>query len=138
MTWLAILFSIEMGMTVDGAMWFYEEPIPDFVDVGIANPIYTDFSAEFLIVDHVFIGGSARVDTNYSKETTTFAPFWLNWNFNAGIRFNGLEIGFRHHCAHPFRSYYWTPYRQSPTPSFEGIYEEVYIKVEGRHDIWNR
>ena len=129
---LVLLFNLEMGyMPLD--TWRGYTPA-FYVDRGVDIPLYVDVSFRLDILDFVFVGGSVRTElTMKEMKAGSFSPHLMNYGFTAGIHYQGFEIGFRHHCLHPI-----VPYMTAQNGfrlGFEGAYEEIYVKFEGKITI---
>jgi hypothetical protein len=127
---LALLLNLEMGyMPLD--TWRGYTP-GFYVDRGVDIPLYADVSFRLDILDLVFVGGSVRTEMTMIN-ASRFSPHLMNYGFTVGIHYQGFEVGFRHHCLHPI-----VPYMTAQSGfslGFEGAYEELYIKFEGKLTI---
>jgi len=76
----------------------------------------------------VFINGS--VDTYMFKQNNSlwFDPFQMTYLIGAGVRVEGLEIGWKHSCFHPIITYNFTWWDDQITPSYEGGFDQFYLK----------
>lgn len=118
-------FQMELGYFLMNN-WFIESNM--YTNKGLDFNIA--FSGEIEILDTVFIGGS--ISTNMSIKTNknaSFSPSDVWYSFNAGLRFNNIEIGFRHNCCHPLYTYIQTTGIDDVFA--EGAYEETYIRFKG-------
>lgn len=128
MNWLAILFVLEAGMVPMNSWAFFDQGECEVVRQEEPG-YYTDLQADVVLVEHVFLGGGVRTDMRPSS-IDNWIPHWTAYDFRAGLRFDRLEIGFRHRCNHPIQTYAWRE-GGSKMPSAEGAYEEVYVRFEG-------
>lgn len=120
---LAILFAFELGV-VPGNGWFLYEDQELFEPAGVGY--YTQLDAE-VQYGPAFVGGSVRTDMT-PDSLGSWNPHWMTYRFNAGVRWNLFEVGYRHQCTHPLQTYV---YNQSylKTPILEGAYDEVYARM---------
>lgn len=124
MTWLALIFAFEMGMTPGNGWYLYEAN--ELYEPGAVG-YYTTLEAE-LEAGPVFVGGSLRTDMQ-PNSLTNYNPHWVTYDFNAGLRFDPFEVGYRHRCSHPIQTYvYNQEYLRDPL--LEGSYDEVYARVQ--------
>ncbi len=131
MTWLALWFALQAGLSPNSMMVDY--PLKDqmfYPDTG-----YIELSAELRFFDgHFFIGGSARIEVQKNVlPDFSFTPEMLASGFNAGLRFGGLEIGALYSCQHPVVPYY--DYYK-PILVWDGWYGEVYVKFSGETKLF--
>ena len=127
MNWLILLYFIELGYSP-----FYDSiNVMDESNIRIRteNTYYITLDTEVVILDHLFIGGAVKTYFNDKLESYDFSPFESDYLFKAGLRFNNLEVGFRHFCLHPVRPY--EMYYQ-PQGSTDGSYEEFYIRISSK------
>ena len=123
MNWIILLYFIELGYSP-----FYDSRnVMDDSNTRIRteNTYYITLDTEVVILDHLFIGGAIKTYI-HSTDNYDYFPFEADYLFKAGIRFNNLELGFRHFCLHPVRPY--EMYYQ-PQGSTDGAYEEFYIRI---------
>jgi hypothetical protein len=79
--------------------------------------------------DMLFAGGRLEV---YDWPDGSGASFWPNrvgFNIEAGLRWGIAEIGWRHYCTHPVIPLFYVPIENR---RWEGSYEEIYIRLEGK------
>lgn len=124
MNWLALFFIIELGLNpLKGAVTSYEHVTESYVtEMGI----YVNLETEVQLFDFLFIGGMVKTDMFLSNDSLSFRPEISSYLFNAGIRFEGLEIGYRHLCVHPtmpYRIYF------NPIQTYDAGYDEFYIRI---------
>lgn len=122
MTWLAILFALEAGMIPQNAWYLYEDN-----QVSNSTGYYTtlEFEAQAW---WLFAGGSVRTDMQ-TDNLTNYDPHWMTYTFNAGVRWNMVEVGWRHMCSHPIQTYVMD-HRFYQNPVVEGSFDEVYARVQ--------
>lgn len=127
MLWLTLLFSFEAGVVPNNAWYLYEAHEwyePDRVGY------YTLIELEAQ-VGWVFAGGAVRTDIQ-PNSLGNYNPHWATYDFSAGLRVREVEIGYRHRCTHPIQTYVYNQgYLQNPV--VEGSYDEVYLRISGRH-----
>jgi len=118
------LLSLEMGIIPAGHLRMYNFNR----NVYPAISFYGDFNFEVQMFDnHLFYGLGNKIYIWKIKGNKTFKPDAVNFIFFAGLRFNNnIELGFRHYCEHPIKS--WA--HGNEPAIFERWYEEIYIKIE--------
>ena len=129
MSWLVLVFALEAGWLPNGAVVMYEVP-----EVSIfTGSLYTDLSAQLEIAEVLYVGGGTRINVWASEGEYTFWPAAAYFSFEAGARWKGVEIFFRHYCQHPIAPYVpvWDYHGV-----WEGSYEEVGIRFTGRARLW--
>lgn len=129
MTWLALLFAIELGVSPYGGWAFYDEP-HGYVYQQVEKPqLYTELEAEALLLGgHVSVGGAVRTWVT-RMDGIEFAPFFATYDFGVSARLGPVEGGWRHSCSHPIQVY--TALVGASVPGLEGGYGEFYIRYEG-------
>ena len=121
---LSLMFSLELGYApYYGSLNINERLIDE-------NIYYINMDAEVIIYDNFFIGGAMKTYMNDKPNSDTFSPFEVDYMFKAGLRYDNIELGFRHLCLHPVRPF--EMYYQ-PQDSTNASYEEFYIKISGRY-----
>lgn len=128
MNWLVLLFAVEAGLMPMAQVWNVDPPANARDDSGS----YTALDAEVEIAQYLFIGGHVttyvwRTDNSYS-----YKPARADYGFRAGVRFRGLELGWRHFCSHPIAPN-WHMIRELP---YEASYNQMYIRISGRAVLW--
>jgi len=125
MNWIALLFAIELGFApYYGSL----NVIPGEPSFDITEDIgYVNFEAEVIAWDTIFIGGATKTYIQRTSDLTNYHPFESDYLFNAGLRFDPIEIGYRHLCLHPTRPYeiYYQPQK-----STDAAYDEFYLRIE--------
>jgi len=125
MKWLSMFFVFEMAMLPLGFIQTYETDIVRTESlVGSAN-VKMDIQAEMF--DLFFVGGGITTNLRTQDAPNPFIPVDVFYSFNAGIKFQFIEAGFRHYCMHPIVPFL---YHAEISPQWEGAYEEIYIKFE--------
>ena len=122
MLWLSLLFFIELGFSP-----FYQSlnVLTDEYDyVKNENVYYITFDVEVIILDYWFIGGSVKTFIQPNIKSYDYFPIENNYLFKTGLRFNNLEVGFRHQCNHPGDSFGVASQGKS-----YGGFEEFYIRI---------
>jgi len=127
MSWLALVAFLELAYLPMGDCVMYEAPNVVYARGGLA----VTMDAEVVAFDHVFIGGNIMTamwadDPDYSEGQLGFWPERMGYQFRAGVRFDPVEIGFRHYCTHPVVP--WMPWMPQQIV-WEGGYEEVYLRI---------
>lgn len=125
MNWLAILFALELGISpqyqslnVNGELQQFDKVL----DVG-----YVQMDIELTMFNFIFIGGKMKTGIQGTDNVTDYVPFELSSLFNTGIRFQGVELGWRHLCVHPIRPF---DVMYNTNSSFDGGYNEYYLRME--------
>ena len=121
-----LFFALELGAVTENA-WLMYETDPYIMS---SPSYYTELEVEVEIADMLFAGGSVKTRMWDSDGSWTFYPFNDEYIFNAGLRFDPVEVGFRHLCTHPV-----IPYISATAPdviNYEGSYDEFYIRFEIR------
>jgi len=126
MTWLALLFAFEIGFMPNGTIDTYNV---DSVRTNLYGNYYATLEVEAVLWDVLFVGGDVRTEMKKKTTNIIFWPHTMNYGFNAGLRLNPLEIGFRHRCIHPVVP--WM-YGKSIPIQWEGAYDEIYMRLELR------
>jgi len=125
MTWLILLFALEIGMRPAGEVVRYADPgyVPEVYNA----VVYTDLEAEVVAWDTVFVGGMVYTEAA-PYAWNNYAPFWTVYGFNAGARRGIFEIGWRHYCSHGVTVAGWLP--RNAWPEMNGGFNQVYIRLE--------
>jgi len=108
-------------------------PLDDFVVYNrlISAPqFYTNMYAELVLMDTFFLGAGMTSYFKDNSDTPYMSPQRMNYLFTFGLRWEWLELGFRHTCIHPVVTLIPTP-----QPLWEGAYEEIYIRAEFKIDL---
>ena len=126
MWFLALLFSLEMGYAP-----FYgslNSISSESIKIENTNVYYITLDTEAILYDNFFIGGAIKTYMQDMNDDYTYYPFESDYIFKMGLRYDNIEIGFRHFCLHPVRPFdmYYEP--QGDT---DASYEEFYIKISG-------
>ena len=122
MNWLILLYFIELGYSP-----FYQSAnvlTDQYQFIRNENIYYIDLDAEVLIINHLFIGGSIKTYIQPNDIDNEYIPIEADYQFRTGLRFNNIEVGFRHFCLHPVLSIGMDLYNKS----YSG-YEEYYIRI---------
>lgn len=121
MNWIALFFALEAGIVTENAWLLYDKP------VSAESPMmYTEFEAEILLLDHIFL--RSRLRTDVQRFDYGFNPVFTAYDNILGIRFDPVEIGFRHVCVHPLQTY--LAQVGDRVSQVEGAFDEVYIRFE--------
>ena len=129
MTWLTLIFALELGLAPQVGVIQY---VPTEIAVHEWEIGYTDLQAEVELFGVLFAGGGVRTyitpagNLNFSPNTTVY-----DWRL--GLRYEALELGWRHRCFHPTVPY--LPLLQPEITGLEGSYDELYLRFEGRIPI---
>ena len=114
-TFLAIAFLFQIGYAPMGIAGQYDVPESD------GKCLYSDLGIEFKILDLFFIKGATK--TYFIFDEFHGFPFFAYYSFGAGIRFNGIEIGYNHKCLHPVIS-------NQNNIGNTNSYDEIYFKIQ--------
>ena len=95
MQWLALTYLISLGTMQ------YDLVIPNSEFLTPKNTVTTTLGIEALFAEHFFISGSVETWEQMDSTSIYFYPMESLYKINAGLRWNGLEIGFKHECDHP-------------------------------------
>lgn len=129
MTWLALLFAIELGVSPYGGWALYDEPHGYVYEQVEKLNAYTELEAEAALLDgHVSVGGSLRTWVA-RMDPASYAPFWATYGFWVTASLGPVEAGWRHLCTHPVQVY--TALVERSVPGVEGGYGEFYVRYEG-------
>jgi len=126
MKWLIFLFILECGWLPNGAFSMYEKTPPEAVYLNGAY--FFDMQAELIIFDHLYLNGGAKTILHKSPGLI-FDPKAVTYKFETGLRYNMIDIFFRHYCMHPIMTYM---YHYQPSLIWEGWYNEIGIRIEGK------
>ena len=123
MSWLVFIFALEIGWLPIDSLKMYEQPM----SYQSGQSGYIQFESEIELFKHVFVGGSIRTYISKNKNSYDFWPTRDGYMFYTGLRYDILEIGFRHYCTHPV-----VPWDYQFNPIWEGAYEEIYFRISGK------
>jgi hypothetical protein len=132
MHWLYFIFALEAGVLPNTSFLMYQ---PDLRYIIGAVGFYTELEAS-IEAWGFYVGGAVRTNMWPQQEGLSFWPFQMTYRFEAGWRNQWFTLGFRHYCMHPV-----VPYLQltgAPTQLYEGIYEEIYIRINARAPLDKR
>ena len=89
MQWLFLFFALECGF------------LPKQPDAFLHDAaFYTQFEADVMIFNLIFIGGSTRCVFSPVAGSYQFRPQIMQYQFEVGVRYGPLEVGARHECDH--------------------------------------
>lgn len=125
MFWLA--GHLEAGYCPIAQSWDYTGPWDE--SCSFDSMFYTDFGATAHFMDWLFLGGYAKtwITPQDKAETFSFNCFLIDYGFFFGIKWKGLEVGFRHFCSHPING---GTFSAKPLMEDNRAYEEIYIRLE--------
>ena len=125
MDWLILIMAIEFGVSSDSGFAMYEPPI-EVVDQVV---FYMDMEIEAVFVDHIYLGGGAKMHAWKKDEGIEFWPSDVFYRAFAGVRFGIFDVGVRHYCRHPV-----VPWLTSfdYKPKWEAAQTEIFIRAEGK------
>lgn len=134
MTWIALLFFFEAGFSPMSQEWNHGNP--EFPYLIEREELVTQSGARVLLFDEfLFIGANITTYATPSETDTpypSFSPFRDTYQFEAGIQWRGIELGWLHECSHPV-----APNHQLNRPlGREWAFDRLYIRYENTVDIW--
>lgn len=62
---------------------------------------YLNLDFKYFPVKYIWIGGNANTYMLKDIDYFTFNPFYICYRFNAGVKYNNMELGYEHMCQHP-------------------------------------
>ena len=131
MDWGAILLYgwLQVAVLPSGGMELYDNPVPEVFD--LTGSFYVELGAE-ISWGCFFAGGSMKVPMWWEEGSASFWPYQLLSVVNAGVRWKGIELGWRHACAHaviPFQGLFsWAGVQI--VPRWDSAYDEIYFRIE--------
>ena len=126
MNWLALIFSLELGLAPQVGVLQYEPWQWDHKAWQIG---YTELQAEVELFNLLFAGGGVRTYITPAGGLN-FSPNSTIYDFRAGLRRGPVEIGWRHRCFHPTIAY--LPVLDINVTGLEGGYDEIYFRIQAR------
>jgi len=126
MSWLVVLFALEFGAVTQNGWWLYED---DHAVIAPGPSYYTELDSELWAYDTLFVRSRLRTEIDF-KRINSWSPYWVTYDLSLGVRFDLVEIGFRHLCTHPIQPYATVVGVRSPV--LEGAFEEVYLRIGAR------
>jgi hypothetical protein len=125
MNWLALFFALELGIIPQGYLQtYYNETLSNYE---LSGNGYIMLETEAQLLGFVFIGGNVKTYINKYTANTSFSPVNAEYAVKVGMRFDFIELGFRHYCTHPVVP--WL-YHRNVSPQWEGAYDEIYLRLE--------
>ena len=135
MTWLAILFFAEAAFSPMSQEWNHGNPeLPWLVE---RQEVITTTGVRLLGFNEVlFVGANittyATPSENQSQWYPSFSPFRDTYQFEAGLSYNGIEIGWVHECSHPVA----TNHQLDKELGREWAFDRFYISYEAKVNIF--
>lgn len=123
MTWLVLAAALEVGWMPMCDFLMHDPP----AYVVTTDAFYVDMEARATAWGFLFVGGEVKTFMWKSTPGYDFSPERMLYQFNAGLTWGPLELGFRHYCTHPIMPYLWSWPGQA---KWEGAYEELYLRVD--------
>jgi hypothetical protein len=129
MSWLVMSFFLSFGtlsyngsfLSPEGRMSIVEPP----------NTFATTLGVEAQLLDnHAFIGASIQT-WETALDNGFFSPSESFYVFNAGLRLNGFEIGWRHECDHMTLAS-----MSLPSQGFGGNRDEIYLSYRAKFKVF--
>lgn len=141
MTWLALVFAIEIGWAPGIANMYEKVPIPFTTDVTeqvyitsvdrilLSQSFFTTLFAQITLFDFFYVSGNIKTFIYILEDKLAFLPHAVSYNFELGLLIVPLSVFWKHNCIHPVMPYaYW----YEPELKWEGSYDEVGIRLEAR------
>jgi hypothetical protein len=132
--WLVLKFAFEFGFLPQGEIRQFNVD-QSYQSTMLNLDMYLDFQTELVFFDMFYIGGDAKIFiVKRADNFYEFNPTSLGSLFFAGIKYNfdsdsSIDFGLRHYCQHPIIPYM---YNSKPSILWEGFYEEIYLRFEGK------
>lgn len=125
MDWLILILAIEFGFSPNLDFTVYEPP------VGVHDQVvfYMDSGVEAIFVDHIYLGGGARIHSWKTLDGLDFKPNSIFFRTFAGVRFGIFDVGIKYYCQHPVVP--WIK-RFNYKPKWEAAHTEIFIRAEGK------
>ncbi len=121
MTWLLFFFALEFAWIPSGMIDQYDNLYENM------NTFHTKLETEIMFFNLLYIGGEVKTII-HAQAINSFDPSMMDYGIEVGLKFNILNIFYRHNCIHPMMIYL----RNLPNIDWEGSYDEIGIRVEGR------
>jgi hypothetical protein len=99
--------------------WLMVFPILEFAYIDSANingyelPEHSTeitIGAEAVAFDLLYVKGGSTSYQQY-QDIDVWAPYLTDYKFEAGVRYNGFEVGYYHECRHRVISEAYLPYQ---------------------------
>lgn len=125
--WVSADVGIEAGlMPLNDFVYDSAPQVPDNPEI-----YYWTTDAELQFADGLIFVGGELTTTTYHDEGVRMGLLYGEYEFSAGLRYKGFEVGFRHWCGfHPFHTYANARPDWEPATRAEGAYEQVYARIE--------
>ena len=123
-TILGFMLTLEFGLVTENAWYLYQQ---DTYSEQLGEMWYSDVNFEVTAWDTIFVGSEVTTYMHPLK-INSWDPSWITYTFSTGLRFDPLEIGFRHLCTHPIQTYVRST-SEYKEPLIEGGYEEIYLSL---------
>ncbi len=129
MNWLVLLYALELGFAPHYGSLNVISKQPSIIEANLTEDIgYVNFEAEVVAWNTLFVGGAVKTYVQSKTDTKlNYHPFESDYLFKGGLRFGGLEFGYRHLCLHPNRPYEIVYNAQQST---DASYDEFYVRME--------
>ena len=128
MTWLALLFAVELGVTPYGGWAFYDEP-DGYVFMTQDRPqLYTSLEADVRLFNGHLSWRSNVTTWVRHYNGLSYAPLWSTFDTDVGVEFGAVRVGWYHMCTHPLQPY--TSVVGASIPALEGGFGKLYLRYE--------
>lgn len=128
MEWVMFWFALECGMIPNNAMAMCEN---EFIDTVIEEySLYADIDTKIYLFEIFYLGSGIKTVIWQLDSSKLFYLDKTYFNFNVGIEWESVTIGFRHYVKHPIMRY--IIYFDNHSIEWGKGYEEIFIKLEGK------
>lgn len=124
MTWLSLLFFIELGFSPFHST-LNITPNNDVIKLS-ENVFYTTIDIDIMLGRYFFIGGSVTTYVQTIKGDYSFHPFEGDYLVRAGIKYKNIELIGEHECIHPISPY---SIYHSTNGSTDIVIKKVYLRI---------
>lgn len=135
MSWLAILFFAEVAFSPLSQEWNHGNPQLPFV-IEREEVITTTGVRVLLLNEMLFMGANVTTYATPSEVQSqwypSFSPFRDTYQFEAGLFFRGIEVGWLHECSHPVAP----NHQQNTELGREWAYDRFYLSYEAKVNIF--
>lgn len=132
MSWLAILFVIQLGYAPNAQDWNHGNPeLPWVIE---REEIVTTLGARALMINELlFVEGYVTTYAETQDASWTLAPYHDTYQFGAGLTWRGMTIGWLHECAHPVVSNWQL---DGDYLGREWAWDRFYVQYEGKVEVF--
>lgn len=105
--------------------------VSNYEDYDISNTFYTDLSTKIWLMEIFYIGGAINVLMTPDLASTSFMPYFINYDFETGFKYSmgkvDVDIFYYHSCTHPQNTYQFV-YRVV-SMSGEGSMDKIGLRI---------